>query len=387
MLATAGIIWFIAAMSGYSSDLTLMIYFAFLAFVFKAFGVAFISYLQAIEAMSKTSILELIARFFAVLIGFSLLFSGASLTTIMISHTFGYLVFLLLSIIMVRKYFGKFRFDFDLGFTLKTFKAALPFMAALFLYELYSRLDIIMLHNMVGDEETGIYAVTVRIITTLLFIPTLVGVAVYPALSKSSSTDPETASNLFYTLLKWLGFVGLFIAVVLVTTGDEILVYIFQEKFEKSGDLIRWMSVLVVISFVKSPYYRYLFAINREDLQVKIQGLSVLLNVILNFILIPYWGALGAGIASIISEMMMAITFHVYCSKFLNMSMNRLYLKLFFITSSSLIIGLYLREYMHWFFTTILVALTFILMSFLIKLITKKDMDFLYLVTKGTPVS
>jgi O-antigen/teichoic acid export membrane protein len=386
MLFSGGIIYLFAYWSGYSANLTLMVYFAFLAFVFKAFGVAFTSYLVAIQVMSKASMLELVARFVSVFLGFGLLYSGASLTTIMISHAVGYLIFLLLSIIMVKKYFKTFNFEFDINFTIKTFRAALPFAAALLLYELYSRLDIIMLHNLAGEEETGIYAVTVRIITTLLFIPAMVGVAVYPVLSKSSSSDPVYAGKLFYSLLKWLGISGLVIAIVLATTGDEILIYLFKEKFEKSGELIRWMSILVVISFIKAPYYRLLFSMNREDLQVKIQGLSVLINVLLNFLLIPYWGALGAGIASIISELMMAITFHFYITKYITINLNGLYLKFITISATSLFIGLILRPYLHWFFLTVLVLVVYITISFLIKLITKQDLKFFDLIVKKVPI-
>lgn len=372
-ISMIGLLYILNIIAGYSNDIFIMILFAFTAFGLKALGAGFTSYLEAIQAMDKTSLLEVLARLISVITGFIALALKADLKIIMLSHVLGYLTFLITAISLVRKDIDSLKFNFDLNFIKKTFVAALPFAGALILYELYARVDIIMLYHFVGEKETGIYAVAVRVITTPLFIATLVGVAVYPVLSISYSKDDDITNQLFYSTLKWLGIIGVLGAVLLITVGDNILIFLFEEKFEKSGLLVRWMSVLLLIAFLKIPYYRYLFSINREDLQIRCQGLSVAVNIILNFFFIPRWGAFGAMSASIISETIMAISFHFICIKYLSVRLGNLYYKLLITGTVGVSIGLLMRLYAPWAIVSAVIVILFVPLVFISRLVTIKE--------------
>jgi O-antigen/teichoic acid export membrane protein len=101
------------------------------------------------------------------------------------------------------------------------------------------------------------------------------------------------------------------VAVPLLVGGDQLAVLVFGADFEAGGDLLRAMAMLVVLGYIKVPFWRLLIAQRREFLQLWIQAPAVALNILLNLLLIPRYGGFGAVAASLISESLMLLGFAI----------------------------------------------------------------------------
>jgi O-antigen/teichoic acid export membrane protein len=364
----------LVAALGYSSDLVLLLSVLYIGSVAKAIGRTFAACLEAIEAMDKSAKLDVISRLTIVLCGLALLWAGVGLPVVISAYVLGGIAYLGLAVFWAQQRFGPLlSFQMDSAFIRRTLYAALPFLGASGLYEMYARVDVMMIHHFIGDVETGRYAVAYRLVAAAVGMVSLVGVAMYPALSRGSKGETTEQTALFLSTLKWVGALGVVGAVILVCVGDGILVSFFSDEFTRSGELIRWMSVLFFVGCVKVPYERLLLATNGEYLRLRLQGLSVALNVALNLFLIPTWGAYGAVWASIISEVYLGISLHISCARVVPAPYTTMASRIFLGAGGALAGGILMRGLAPWPVILVVVVAALVVALVALQVITAED--------------
>jgi O-antigen/teichoic acid export membrane protein len=145
--------------------------------------------------------------------------------------------------------------------------------------------------------------------------------------------------------LSLLGVAG---GVLLATAGDRLVVLLFEDAFAESGEIARWMSLVLVVQFLGTPYWRLLYAANRERTVLWLQAASLALNIGLNALLIPRWGAFGALWASVASETFIVGVFHWKVSAMIPAPYGPKALRLAIAASGALAIGLWTRGLTAW---------------------------------------
>jgi O-antigen/teichoic acid export membrane protein len=375
---------------GYSSQMYFLLLFAFMSIALKAVGLSFTAFLEAMEAMKKSAMLEVLARITIVLVGFALIFAGAELQTIMIAHVIGGAVYLSMAVHWMRQHFKLSTLKLDLSFMKKMAYEALPFVGTASLWQLYSSIDIIMLHAFVGDQVTGRYAVAFRILRAPLIVPFLIGIAMYPTLSRHSALDATERNDLFLSTLKWSGVLGVAGATILFSVGDKVVTMLFGEAFVSSGELMRLMGLLLFIGFIKVPYDRLLLASNRENMKLRFQGIAVGLNIALNIFLIPAWEAYGALWASIISELYLVGALHLSCARLVSAPYAAMGEKLLLAGTTAAAVGILTRGLVPWPLTAGLTLAALAGAGIALRVVTLADYRQFALVVRGlrkTPLS
>lgn len=360
--------------SGFSGPLTALVLLAFIDAALRGIGRSFAAYLEGVEAMDRSALLEVFSRLAVVGVGIALLLGGASLQVIMLAHVFGAGLYLGLSYHWVAQRFGRSRPGLDLRLLKSTIIAALPFVVTVALYELYAKIDIVMLHRWIGSSEAGIYAVAVRLATAPIALSFLAGAAMYPALSRDAVGERDGRA-LFLGTLRWLGLVGVAGGIVLATVGDHLTVLLLSDAFVRSGDIARWMSIVFVVQFVGVPYWRLLHATDREIIVVRLQAGSLALNVGFNLVLIPLWGAYGALCASVVSEVFLVGAFHrraagIIAARYLSNA-----LRLGLASLAGLVVGLWARTIVAWPVAGALAVVAYTVLVIILGLIRVRDME------------
>jgi O-antigen/teichoic acid export membrane protein len=289
------------------------------------------------------------------------------------AHVAGGAAYLWLAYRWMISRFGRPTLRFDLRLLKRLAAAALPFVGIVALYELYSKLGIVLLHQLVGSEEAGVYAVAVRLVTAPIALAFLVGVAMYPTLSREVAEERANREALFLGTLKWLGIMGVAGGVVLAVAGDGLVVFLFEDAFASSGTITRWMSILFVLQFAGIPYWRLLFATNRERTVLWSQGSALLLNVALNVLLIPTWGAYGVLWASIASEALLVGSLHARASSVIAAPYAARAMRLGASGVAGVATGLWARTTMAWPFAGALALVVFGAVVLASGLVTRRD--------------
>jgi O-antigen/teichoic acid export membrane protein len=124
--------------------------------------------------------------------------------------------------------------------------------------------------------------------------------AVFPALSLLAAGDRRRLVFAYEKSYKMLAILGLPLAIGAVVTADSI-VHVTR-GFEQSIPALRILAPSVALLFVNNAFIYTLTAINRQLDFTRLALFTLAVNVILNLVLIPPYGYLGAAVASTITE-------------------------------------------------------------------------------------
>jgi O-antigen/teichoic acid export membrane protein len=165
----------------------------------------------------------------------------------------------------------------------------------------YLKIDQIMLGQMVGQSEVGIYSAAVKISETWFFVPVAVSMSVFPFLVQSKALGEAEYRARVQQLFDFLVWVSLGVAVVMTFAAHFVVLLVFGEAYERSGPMLAILTWAGVFFFLREALGRWFVA---EDLLVFSfisNGIGAFVNVALNLLFIPRWGGIGAAVATVIS--------------------------------------------------------------------------------------
>ena len=184
---------------------------------------------------------------------------------------------------------------------------------ALMFINLNARLDVILLDRLSSDFETGIYSKGYSVGNYLLQIPWMLNTIVFSrsAIAKNDELFSKKVSQLlrvsFLVILLFAGFLFMF--------SDFIIVLMFGEDFIGSSIVLQYLLLGVLFLSLFKILNQDLAGKGKPWISMKAMIPGLLVNVILNYFLIPSYGATGASIASTISYSFAIILFIHFYSK------------------------------------------------------------------------
>lgn len=166
----------------------------------------------------------------------------------------------------------------------------------------YMKIDQIMLGQMLGDDAVGIYSAAVRISEVWYFIPMMIVASVFPAILEAKKRDEAQylqRLQRLYDLMVWLSVA---IALPMTFVSTPIVVALFGSAYAESGTVLAihiWASVFVFLGVASSQWF---VAENRQILSFQRTVLGAVINMVLNYLLIPKFGVLGAAYATVLAQ-------------------------------------------------------------------------------------
>jgi PST family polysaccharide transporter len=186
---------------------------------------------------------------------------------------------------------------------------AWPLMISGIAFMGYMRVDQIMLGDMVGSGAVGIYSAALRISELWAVFATVIVSSVFPAIIRSERKSEAVFSYRIRRLLRILSWFAILMAMVVTLSADWIVHTLFGSDYSESTNVLRihiWAGVFVFMGHVGGKWY-IIKKLQRVSMQRSIVGLAV--NVVLNALLIPWYGVVGAASASFLT---MLIVFYAY---------------------------------------------------------------------------
>ena len=165
----------------------------------------------------------------------------------------------------------------------------------------YLKIDQVMLGSMAGNEELGFYSAAVRLTEAWYFIPLAICSSVFPAIVAARATNEELFYERMQKLYNLMALISYGIAIPVMFFSNRIVDLLFHSAYAKTGPLL---AVLIWTGlFTSLGAARNVFMVSQNWLRINLVTtlLGCLMNIALNYFLIPVYGAMGAIIASLIS--------------------------------------------------------------------------------------
>ena len=187
--------------------------------------------------------------------------------------------------------------------TSNLWQEALTLGLVLFLIQFYFRIDTIMLGLLSSKTEVGLYSVAFNLMEGTFFIPSIVMAAIFPGLSQT-----KQFLNYFRKGLLMLSLTGIAVGGAVFLFAEIIIQMFFAQEFQGSGEVLKILALAIPIIFWGYLMTQSLVALDHNRIYLGITAFAVLLNVLLNYWLIPEYGAEGAAIATVITEALIPLS-------------------------------------------------------------------------------
>ncbi|MDZ7738131.1 MAG: oligosaccharide flippase family protein [Bacteroidales bacterium] len=286
------------------------------------FIASFIIYLRsniaALQMYRIDSFLSVADRFLMILICGALIWGGITDSSFRIewfvySQTAAYAITFLLALVVVLIKGRVLSLNFDIKGALKILRESAPFALLSLFMAVYWRIDSVMLERMLdkGAVSAGIYAQAFRLLDAAAMIPYLFAVILLPMFSRMLSRGIEALQLLKFSAL--LVFIPAFaVSLISLLYSPEIMDLLYLEHVSESAAVLSILMAGYVPVSVIYIFSTYLTALGKMRLLNIMAGCGMLINLLLNFYLIPRIGVRGSAIASVSVQLIMSIAFFTY---------------------------------------------------------------------------
>ena len=169
-----------------------------------------------------------------------------------------------------------------------------------FMAIVYLKIDQIMIGDILGSDELGVYSVAVRLSEVWYFFPTAIVVSFFPKLLKSKNDNQLYMENL-QKLCDCLFWLGITVAIFVGLVSNFAVTYLYGEDYSMASDVLNvhvWAGVFI---FIRALLSKWLISEGLLKFSLFTHGIAAVINVVLNYIWIPQYGIVGAAFATLIS--------------------------------------------------------------------------------------
>jgi O-antigen/teichoic acid export membrane protein len=286
----------------YPHDTILAVYIVGGGTVFTSLTSFFRSIFRAFERMEYEAITRIVERLLIFGSVLPVLFLGYGLIEVVLAMLIAHALIFIFTLAIIIKKFTRPVLLFDFSLCKSLIKEALPFGLAGVFAIIYFQTDTIMLSVMKGDAVVGWYNAAYRLVMGTLFIPGAFVGALYPVLSRYFTSSKDSLMFVYEKSFKFLLMLAIPLGIGTTLLADRIIIFLYGEDFVHSIIALQLLIWVASMLFIYSIVGYTLASINKQLLDTRITGISALLNVGLNLLLIPTYSYIGAGIASIVSQ-------------------------------------------------------------------------------------
>lgn len=308
LLLVAGVVWIV----GYSPTTQIVIAIASVGMIITMLTVPFQSGFQAFERMKFYTLGTVVSELIVAIVSIVVVTAGGGVILLSLINVAAGLIVLFLSI----KWWwslGTVHLKFNRKLMRYMLVGGLPFWASNLFFTIYLYVDSFMLSVMTNDAVVGWYNVPMGLFGFLLFIPTIVGTALFPALARSYKQAPREMIKLARRSFNVITCLSLPIAVGGMMLSKQIIFTLYGVVFGPSIPVLTLLSAMVVPTYLNILVNQLLVATERQVAWTKVMAAACIINPLMNLILINFYqqkhlnGAYGAAWALLLTEGLQAV--------------------------------------------------------------------------------
>lgn len=167
---------------------------------------------------------------------------------------------------------------------------------------IYARIDQVMLAELVGERELGLYSAALRLSEVWYAVPMILVASASPALVASYAHSPEQYYARLQRLFNTLAALAYMIAIPTSLLSSGLVLWLYGPEFAGAGVVLMvhvWTALFVFLGVGLNPW-----VINEGMTKFFLMQTTAgaVTNTLLNLFLIPKFGAIGASVATLASQ-------------------------------------------------------------------------------------
>lgn len=163
------------------------------------------------------------------------------------------------------------------------------------------KIDQVLLRWIHGAAEVGIYSVAITFSETWYFLASAVAMSVFPRLIGLRASHPLVYDRRLQQVYDVLFILALTVAIVMTLVAGPLVLFLYGEAYAGAAAILTIHVWAGVFMFMQQVTNSWVLMENVLLFHLINQGAGALLNVLLNLVLIPRYGGIGAAISTLIS--------------------------------------------------------------------------------------
>lgn len=206
-----------------------------------------------------------------------------------------------------------------LSFSFKTARRLLSKSKYYMFYELinaiYFQIDRIMLKNFCGDEAIGYYSAAVTCAAMFVFVFTAIIDSARPLIFEShqnSFAEFEKNTVMLYSVVTYL---SVFIALGTTLFAPLVIRILYGVQYSESARILQIVTWYPVFSYLGQVRGTWILATDNQKYLWAICIPGAIMSALLNYMLIPVWGAIGAATAMLLTQIFSNVIVNFFIPK------------------------------------------------------------------------
>lgn len=296
----------------YPGDTVAVVIILGIANLIDQFATAFQATLQGLERMSGFSLGNIVGKTIDTTGGILLLLSGRELYAIAALMILSTTIRCGIQFFYLKRHYPL-RFAFQSSTALQLVRQGVPYLLSGLFLVCYLQMNVMIISLLISETAVGWYSAADRLFNTLLFIPTVFMMAVFPVFSRMKISDGAGLNQLMAKSFDGLLVLGVPIGLGLTVVAGPIVRLLFGPEFTNSGPILAVLGISLIFMYQNVLLGQFLISVDRQNYWTTVMAVATILLIVLDMLLIPlaqrWWGngAIGGALSYVITELGMVI--------------------------------------------------------------------------------
>ncbi|CAI0696180.1 colanic acid exporter [Serratia entomophila] len=182
------------------------------------------------------------------------------------------------------------------------FSVGLPLAVSSLSIVIYTRIDQLMLGNMLGTQAVGWYSAATTLAQGWVFVPMAMITSLMPGIA--GSRQPEEQAYRIRLLNLIVLMISLPVLLFFVWFAQPVIELLYGAEFQPSAAILAVCTLTAMFGALGTVSYRSMVLFSGYRFIALKMPIVAVINVVLNILLIPRYGLMGAAISTLFSEFM-----------------------------------------------------------------------------------
>jgi PST family polysaccharide transporter len=176
---------------------------------------------------------------------------------------------------------------------------------------IFANTDKVMLQLMLGEETTGFYSAALGSITMTGFVYSAIIDSARPSIFESQKISENSFEKNVIRLYSVIIYLSLLQSLLMTIFAPLIIKILYGSQYGPSVNVLRLAVWYTTFAYIGSVRNIWILAKNKQKYLWIINLSGATLNVVLNAIMIPIWGIVGASFASLLTQIFTNVIMNV----------------------------------------------------------------------------
>ena len=186
-------------------------------------------------------------------------------------------------------------------------KISYHYILSALMVSIYGQTDKLMLKQMLNQSAVGFYSIATLVCAMWTFVLQAVIDSVYPSILRLKKENEEAYKKKNRRLYAIVFYVSVTVSLLFLFFGDLIIKILYGAEYMPASDVLKVVTWYTAFSYLGVARNAWVVSEGHQKYLKYMYGAAAVINVVLNAVFIPLMGAVGAALASLITQIFTSI--------------------------------------------------------------------------------